>query len=109
MDTEFTELPACETCKIIDFSETEIRPGTVNDTYILYVSGTKPHENIEVRLIPRVHFTRPQYWGIEVVGCLSRISLPTKGPYEVMIPLEGIRGMKGIEVIGASSSEQIKL
>jgi len=109
MDTEFTELPACETCKIIDFSETEIRPGTVNDTYILFVSGTKPHRNMDVRLIPRVHFTRPQYWGIEVVGCLSRISLPTKGPYEAMIPLDGIRGMKGVEVIGASSSKEIKI
>ena len=70
MATEFMELLSCETCKIIDFSETEMCPGTVNDTYLLFVSGTKLYRNMDVKLIPRVHFTRPEYWGIEVVGCL---------------------------------------
>lgn len=46
MTTDFDELPSCETCRIIDFSETEIRPGAVNDTYILFVSRIKPHKNM---------------------------------------------------------------
>ena len=109
MDTDFSKLPNTETCKIIHFSETAIRPGIVNDTYILIVSGTKAYINIDVRLSPRFYPKQPEYWAIEVVGCLTGIALPATAPYQVVIPLDGIRGTEGIEVKGASPCKEIKI
>lgn len=48
-----------------------------------------------------------EYWGIEVVGSLHGIGLPATGPYTVFLPLDGIIGTKGIEVIGATKKLQI--
>jgi len=43
----------------------------------------------------------------EVVGTLTGVGLPTLAPYTVAIPLDGIRGTEGIEVIGANTKKQI--
>jgi hypothetical protein len=102
----FAKLPAAKSCRRIDFTRTEIRPGIVNGTYFLVVSGTKPYMNLQVILAPRVYVVRPKYWEIEVVGCLPGISLPALAPYSVTIPLDGIVGTKGIEVIGATKSKK---
>lgn len=53
-------------------------------------------------LVPLVYLKRPDYWGIEVVGSLPGFSIPTTAPYSVSLPLDGILGTKGIEVIGAN-------
>lgn len=90
----------------IDFEKAEIIAGFVNDTYFLVVSGTKPYLNMEVRLIPLIYVRKPEYWGIEVIGILPNIGLPATAPYHVHIPLEGITGTNGVEVIGATSSEK---
>lgn len=106
MTTEFNELPQCKTCRLIDFTDIEIRPGFVPDTFILIVSGTKPYMNMDIKLMPLVYVRQPEYWGIEVVGCLSGFGLPATAPYTVSIPLDGIRGTEGIEVIGASGTKK---
>jgi hypothetical protein len=104
--TEFKDLPPAETCRLIDFDEVEIRPGVVAGTYILIVSGIKLWINMKVDLIPLVYVLQPDYWGIEVVGCLAGIGLPSETPYSVSIPLNGHVGTKGIAVIGATRSEK---
>ncbi len=106
LDRGFEELPRVESCRLISFDEIDIRPGFVTGTYFLIVSGNKPYINMEVNLRPLVYIRQPEYWGIEVVGCLPGIGLPATAPYTVSIPLEGIRGTKGIEVIGATRSER---
>jgi hypothetical protein len=64
---------------------------------------------MEVSLVPLVYVRCPEYWGIEVIGCLrGGICLPAIGRYEVTIPLHTI-GSIGIEVIGANNREQIKV
>jgi hypothetical protein len=103
----FNRLPQAESCRLIDFDKAEVRPGFVTGTYILVVSGTKPYMNMEVRLVPRVYVKQPEYWGIEVVGCLPGIWLPAEAPYVEAIPLDGVTGTCGIEVIGATRSEKI--
>jgi hypothetical protein len=55
--------------------------------------------------VPLIYIQQPEYWGIEVVGCLPGIGLP-EAPYTISIPLDGITGTKGIEVIGATRSEK---
>lgn len=105
---ELEKLPASSACRLIPFEETEVRPGFINDTFFLIVSGTKPYLNMKVSLVPRIYVQQPEYWGIEVVGCLpGGIGLPALAPYTVTIPLDGIRGKKGIEVIGANDSKEI--
>jgi hypothetical protein len=109
MATLFTDLPQVEACRLIDFTDVDVRPGFVTNTYILIVSGTKPYVNMKVDLVPRVYIQQPAFWGIEVIGCLPGIGLPTEAPYTASLPLDGIRGTEGIEVIGATRSQKIRV
>jgi hypothetical protein len=102
--------PAAQSCRLIDFKKAEVHPGIIPQTWFLVVSGTTPCINMKVSLIPRVYFRCPDYWGIEVVGCLPHgICLPAIGKYQVTIPLASITGSKGIEVFGASGSKKFKV
>lgn len=103
----FTSQPASQSYRLIDFEEVDVRPGIVPETYFLTVSGTAPCYNMEVSLSPLVYIRCPEYWGIEVVGHLpTGICLTAEKPYSVTIPLTGITGSEGIEVIGASKREE---
>ena len=64
---------------------------------------------MKVELVPLVFVQRPDYWGIEVVGCQSGIGLPVKVPYSVVLDITHVLGKHGIEVIGANRKEQIKV
>jgi hypothetical protein len=104
---EFKSLPAAESCRLIDFDNVDILIlESFPPQYVLVVAGTKPYLNMTVQLIPRVYVRQPEYWGIEVVGCLPGLGLPALAPYTVSISLNGITGTKGIEVIGATRSEK---
>jgi hypothetical protein len=110
MNKEFAALPAPASVRIIDFEKAEVVPGIVPNTFILIVSGVKPYTNMKVSLVPLVYIKQPDFWGIEVVASLpGGIGLPALGPYTVSLPLDGIRGTKGIEVIGATKTEKIKV
>ncbi len=105
-----TDLPAPTSTRLIDFETVEIRTlRSFPPQHVLVVSGAKPFINMEVTLEPLVFIRQPEFWGIEVVGSLPGIGLPALAPYQVSIPLAGITGTKGIEVIGASRSEQVEL
>jgi hypothetical protein len=103
---ELMKAPASESCRLIGFDQAEVITGIVPGQYILVVSGEKPYLNMEVRLVPRIYVQRPDYWEIEVVGCLAGIGLPATAPYHVWLPLDGILGTQGVEVVGASRSER---
>jgi hypothetical protein len=108
---EFEALPHASSCRLIDCEQAEVRPCIVSGTYILIVRGTKPYLNMEVSLIPLVYFRQPDFWGIEVTGCLPGgigVASPT-APYVASLPLNGIIGTQGIEVIGATRSEKISI
>lgn len=101
--TQFDALPRTDSCRLIDFENSDVRPGIVGGTYFLTVTGRKPCMNMRVELIPRVYVAQPEYWGVELVGCLpGGICLTAEAPYTVSIPLHGITGKKGIEVVGAT-------
>lgn len=88
----------------LDFSHSEIVPGLIDGTFFLLVSGSKPWITLDVSLQPRVHISRPDYLGVEVVGLQRGQILPNPAPYSLAIEITHITGNKGIEVIGASSS-----
>jgi hypothetical protein len=99
-------LEPCQTCRLIDFEEAEILSLGLHPTrYVLSVRGQKPYQDMEVLLVPRHHPIMPEYTPIEVVGCNGL--LPAFAPYHETLPLEGIIGSKGIEVIGATQQEKI--
>ncbi|MFF7456938.1 hypothetical protein [Kitasatospora sp. NPDC008115] len=110
MAENFTNRPAPESVRLIDFEEAKAVPGIVPGTFILIVSGEKPYESMTVRLVPLVYVRQPEYWGIEVTGSLpSGLLLAVTAPYTEALPLDGITGTKGIEVIGANKRERIDL
>src|SRR5437016_3172361 len=100
---KFQALPPTSVCRVIDFTHAEVRPGFVTNTFILIVSGMKPWLTMRVELHPLIYIRQPEYWGIEVVGCLTGIGLPVEVPYHVSMDISHVRGTKGIEVIGAHS------
>jgi hypothetical protein len=104
---EFSALPKATSCRLIDFARCEIRPGFLPDTYILIVSGIQPYANMRVDLVPLIYIRQPEYWEIEVVGRLRGIGLPVLTPYTVSLPLDGVRGIRGVEVVGAKRREQL--
>lgn len=107
MSEQFLKAPKPSSIRLIDFKTARVVPGFLPNTWILIVTGTKPYLNMTVELKPLVYIRRPVYWGIEVVGSLPGIGLPTTAPYTVSLPLDGIIGTKGIEVIGATKKQQL--
>ena len=104
------QLPAPQSCWVIDFEKAEVVVlESFPPQYVLVVSGTKPYVNMKVDLVPLVYIQQPEYWGIEVVGCLPGIGLPATAPYAISLPLAGHTGKQGIEVIGASKQQKIQV
>ena len=95
---------------MIDFKSAEVRTlSTVPPRYVLVVRGEKPYLNMQVDLIPLVYVQQPEYWGIEVVGCMPEVGLPAVGDYVAKLELNGTMGTRGIEVIGTNRSEKIRI
>lgn len=109
MSELFLKAPKPESIRLIDFTKAEVRPGFVTNTWILIVRGIKPCLNMTVELSPRIYIKQPDYWGIEVVGSLHGTCIVgiAPAPYDVSLPLDGIVGKKGIEVIGAKKRQKI--
>lgn len=104
----FLANPAAESHRQIDFDRIAVNPGIVPGTYFLTVSGSTPCINMKVELAPLVYVSCPEYWGIEVIACLpSGTCLEAIGSFAETVPLAGITGSKGIEVIGATRREQV--
>jgi hypothetical protein len=102
-------LPPSTLCRLIAFDRAQVVPGFIPKTFFLIVSGEKPWASMKVELVPLVFVQRPDYWGIEVIGCQSGIGLPVKVPYSVVLDITHVLGKHGIEVIGANRKEQIKV
>ena len=87
-------------------AKAEVVAGIVTGTFFAIVQGKKPYLNMQVRLSPLTYVRQPEYWGIEVIGCVSGIVLPTIGSYYEHLSLEGIRGTKGVEIIWANGETE---
>jgi len=105
----FNALPQPSACRLIDFEDVQVIPGTILRTYFLIVKGTKPWVTMDVGLHPLPYATRPEFTGIEVVGCQNGIGLPQAGPYSAVIEFTHLIGTRGIEVIGASARKKIEI
>lgn len=103
---------ASASCQLIDFTSAQVYTYSSTDQtpqHVLVVRGIQPYRNMEVKLVPLVYIRQPEYWGIEVMGCLSGVGLPATKPYVAKLDLAGTIGTRGIEVIGATRSEKIEI
>lgn len=96
------DLPRVESCRLMKFEDAKVVPGIVNETYFLIVSGTVPCLNMDVKLLPRIYIRRPEWWQIEVVGCLPERCLREIRPYVERLSIVGLWGTKGIELVGVN-------
>jgi hypothetical protein len=102
-------LPPSTLCRRINFEHAQVVPGIVPRSYFLIVSGKKPWASMTVELQALIYIQQPEYWGIEVVGCVSGVSLPVEVPYSVWLDITHVLGKQGIEVIGATKTEKIRV
>jgi hypothetical protein len=110
MSEEFLNAPTSASVRLINFTTAKVFTGIVPGKYILVVSGTAPCANMVVELSPLVYIRQPEYWGIEVLGSLpGGICLTALKHYTESLPLDGILGTKGIEVIGANKRQRIDI
>lgn len=106
----FRAMPTTTAFRLLDFEQAEIITlESFPPQFVLRVSGTKPYANMDVELVPAVYIRQPEYWMIEVVGSLRGIGLPALAPYMVSLPLAGIIGTRGIEVVGATRRERFDI
>ena len=104
----YRQLPTPESCRLLDFDDARVITLRVYPPrYIVTVSGTKPWLSMDVDLVPRQYVRQPEYYGIEVVGCLRDVGPPVLAPYSVSLELDGAIGTRGIEVIGGARSVTI--
>lgn len=109
-DDRSTAEPPATDCGVIDFESARVRTlPTMPPQHVLVVRGEKPYLNMQVNLVPLVYVQQPEYWGIEVIGCLPEVGLPAIGDYVAKLELNGTIGTRGVEVIGANSSKKINV
>jgi hypothetical protein len=109
--------PPPTTCTTIDYESAKVGPGRgpVTDfpgtaQYTLVVTGTLPYMNWTAKLQPLVYIRQPEFWGIEVQACHTlEVGLPTVKAFTVSLPLSGVMGTQGIEVIGATKRQNFEL
>ena len=94
----------------LDFRKALVVPGDVPGALRLTVSGDKPRDAVggsRIKLEPLAYTTQPEYWKIEVLWDSANANVPMVTPFTVSIPLDGICGTKGIEVVGQTKSQKI--
>lgn len=75
-----------------------MRPGPAPGSYVLTLTGKKPHQNTTVELKPVTYIRAPEYWLIEVQECREGdILLPAVSPYRTEKTLTAM-GSRGIEL-----------
>ena len=94
----------------LDFRKAVVVPGVTPEGLVLTVSGDTPRNaerGAKVKLEPLKYEVQPEYWKIEVLWDPAEAILPVVTPFTVSIPLDGIRGAKGVEVVGQTRKVKI--
>jgi len=94
----------------LDFRKAVVDAGQEPGSLVLTVTGDKPRDaqrGSPVKLEPVAYTTQPEYWKIEVLWDSANANLPMVTPFTVSISLDGIRGTKGVEVVGQTRSQKI--
>jgi|SRR5579864_1042915 len=96
----------------LDFRKAVVKPGATPGSLMLTVTGDKPREaagGAPVRLQPLTYEEQPEYWKVEVLWDTTNATIPAIVAFSVSISLDGIRGTKGVEVVGQSRSQKVSI
>lgn len=98
----------------IAFDSAEVRAGpTLGDGLFLVVSGPVPDRPVQIKLRPVLSDLAPEYRRIEIVSetqPLDRFDRDKRGKkYERSMPLSGLSGTKGIELVGSNGTRKFDL
>lgn len=96
----------------LDFRKAVVAPGETPGSLVLTVSGDKPRDaqgGAKVKLEPLAYKAQPEFWKIEVLWDTTNAIFPVVTPFTVSIPLDGVRGTKGIEVVGQTKRQKISI
>jgi len=105
-------LPTAQSTRLIDFERANAITPLIYPPPppTLVVDGVLPDPAMTATLVPRAYIRRPEYWGIEVVGSVTGVGgHGVPAPYSVELSLAGITGTVGVEVIGATRIERLRL
>ena len=102
----FESLPCAQACRRVDFDCVEVCEATRIGGRLLLVSGITHWADLRVTLEPFTYREMPDFWVIEVVGRLVGRGLPALVDFCAALPLEGIQGRQGIEIVGATKSQR---
>ncbi len=99
----------------VAFDRAELRAApTFGQGLYLVVSGPSPENGAHVRLLPSLDAGLPEYRQIEIVSeeRATNDGLPQEhapARYEKSMPLSGLSGSKGIELIGLNGRKKFSL
>ncbi len=113
-DNSVNSLSSAPHGKLIDFEHAEIRSTQFNDEIYLYVAGAKPEDGWQAMLAPRIHHSVPDYADVEILKVRSRQDIKNSATenedgYQLSIPINSIKGSKGIMLIGANGDKVIDI
>jgi hypothetical protein len=96
----------------LDFRKAVVVPGPTPGSLMLTVSGDKPRDaqgGSTVKLQPLTYEAQPEYWKIEVLWDTADAIFPVVTPFTVSVSLDGIRGAKGVEVVGQTRKQKLSI
>lgn len=93
-----------------EFDQAEVRAGpTMGDGLYLVVSGPVAGEGRATRLRPDLNDPSPEYRRIEIVVEAGHEPAAGKGRYERSMPLSGLSGSRGVELVGSNGTKRFEL
>jgi hypothetical protein len=95
------------TCQLMDFDAHQIVGGVAGGTWLLIVEGEKPNQLVHVELRPMTYVVRPEYWEIEVLGCLAPETSDLRQRFQAKLDITAHLGTRGIVLIGGTVAEKI--
>ena len=96
----------------LDFRKAAVAPGATPGSLTLTVSGDKPSDaegGAPVKLQPVTYTVQPEYWKIEELWDPTDSIFPVISSFSASLSLDGIRGSKGIEVVGQTKRQKISI
>lgn len=109
VDKNREEVDARAFCELVSFDYAYVIPGIVNGTWFAFVCGEARCFNMSVTLQPLIYVKKPEYWEIQVIGCVGEICLPAQRPYYAGLDVTNFLGHKGIEIVGSNRSKKFEI
>ena len=96
----------------VDFEKAELHNSGSHGARVLTVTGNTPSSSVRgcpIKLVPATYSSQPEYWRVEVLWDRADAIFQSICPFEASVPIDDIRGTKGIEVVGKTRVERLPM